>query len=165
MTDRISVSLLKHPVYFLALGFGAGLLPRAPGTAGTVIALLPAWWMLGYSWPVRLAGVAALFALGVWVCGKTALRLGYHDHPVIVFDEIVGYLASCLVLPANPVWLILAFVLFRFFDIVKPWPVGYLDQKLRGGFGIMLDDFVAAVYTTACILLVSRFYPFIIGTG
>jgi len=153
-TSPISVLLLKSPIYCLALGFGAGLLPRAPGTAGTAIALLPAWWLLGYSVPIRLALVSVLFVLGIWICEKTALQLGHHDHPAIVFDEIVGYLASCLILPAGTSWLILSFILFRFFDIVKPWPVRYLDQKVQGGFGIMLDDLMAALYTTICILII-----------
>ncbi len=153
-TTPIPVSLLKNPIYCLALGFGAGLSPRAPGTAGTVIALLPAWWLLGYSMPIRLTLVIILFVFGIWICGKTALQLDRHDHPAIVFDEVVGYLASCLILPASAGWLIFSFILFRFFDIVKPWPVRYLDQKVQGGFGIMLDDLVAALYTIICIFIV-----------
>lgn len=104
--------------------------------------------------PIRLALVTVLFVLGIWICGKTALQLDHHDHPAIVFDEIVGYLASCLILPASAGWLILSFILFRFFDIVKPWPVRYLDQKVQGGFGIMLDDLVAALYTIICIFII-----------
>lgn len=142
---------LRDPVQLLALGFGAGLAPRAPGTAGSLLALLPAWLML--SWPPlpRAAAVAALFAAGVWICGASARRLGVHDHPSIVFDEIVGVLATSLVLTGRPAWLLAVFALFRLFDIVKPWPVRDLDHRLQGGLGIMLDDLMAAVYAAACV--------------
>lgn len=140
---------LRDPVHLFALGFGTGLSPRAPGTFGTLVALPAAWLML--EWPLgsRIAVVAALFAVGIWICGESARRLQTHDHPGIVFDEIVGLLATALVLPGDPWWLLAAFVLFRLFDIVKPWPIRDLDHRLTGGFGIMLDDLMAAVYAAA----------------
>jgi len=150
--ERVSPALLRQPVHLIAFGFGAGLVPRAPGTAGTLIAVIPAWLLVTTPLQSRLALVAALFAVGVWICGESARRLQSHDHPAIVWDEIVGYLATCLVLPPEPLWLPAAFVLFRFFDIAKPWPIRDLDHRLRGGIGIMLDDIVAAAFAAACLL-------------
>jgi phosphatidylglycerophosphatase A len=141
--------LMKQPVHLFAFGFGSGLAPRAPGTAGTLVALPLAWLMLGWPLGWRVGVVAALFAVGIWICGESARRLKTHDHPGIVFDEIVGLLATSLVLSGHPVWLLAAFVLFRFFDILKPWPIRDLDHRLMGGLGIMLDDVMAAVYAAA----------------
>ncbi len=149
----LSASLLRQPVHLLALGFGSGLFPKAPGTAGTLVAVPAAWLLLSWPLPAKLAVVAALFVAGVWICGESARRLGEHDHPAIVWDEIVGLLATCLFLPADPRWLLLAFVLFRFFDIVKPWPIRDLDHRLGGGIGIMLDDIVAAAFAAFCLFL------------
>ena len=153
-TEKPSASLLAQPVHLIAFGFGAGLFPKAPGTAGTLLAVVPAWLIAGWSLPAKAAFISALFIFGVWICGESARRLQCHDHPAIVWDEVVGFLATCLVLPAEPFWLLLAFVLFRFFDIVKPWPIRDLDHRLGGGIGIMLDDIVAAAFAAACLLLV-----------
>jgi phosphatidylglycerophosphatase A len=151
MSQPTNSALLKDPVHFLALGFGAGLSPRAPGTAGSLVALPIAWLMLPWPFGVRVAVVAALFAAGVWICGESARRLATHDHPGIVFDEIVGVLATSLLLSNEPAWLLAVFVLFRFFDILKPWPIRDLDHRLMGGVGIMLDDVMAAVYAAAAL--------------
>ena len=153
-TERPSASLLAQPVHLIAFGFGAGLFPKAPGTAGTLLAVVPAWLIAGWSLQAKVAFISALFIFGVWICGESARRLQSHDHPAIVWDEVVGYLATCLLLPAEPLWLLLAFVLFRFFDIVKPWPIRDLDHRLHGGIGIMLDDIVAAAFAAVCLLLV-----------
>ncbi|HEX5420770.1 MAG TPA: phosphatidylglycerophosphatase A [Gammaproteobacteria bacterium] len=142
---------LRDPVQLLALGLGTGLSPRAPGTAGSLLALLPAWLMLNRPLPWRIAVVAVLFAAGIWICGESARRLEVHDHPAIVFDEVVGLLATSLVLAGRPVWLCAAFALFRLFDIVKPWPVRDVDHRLGGGLGIMLDDLMAAGYAAFCL--------------
>ena len=147
----IDARRLRSPVHLLALGFGAGLVPRAPGTAGTVVALPLAWLMLDWSLGLRAGIVAALFVAGILICGESARRLKTHDHPGIVFDEIVGLLATSLVLSGNPLWLLAAFVLFRLFDILKPWPIRDLDHRLAGGLGIMLDDLMAAVYAAAVL--------------
>jgi phosphatidylglycerophosphatase A len=147
-------SLLRNPIHLLALGFGAGLAPRAPGTAGTLVALVPAWWMLGLPLGWRVAIVGAVVLLGVAICGASARRLGSHDHPAIVLDEIAGLLAVSLVLSADPTWLIPAFVLFRFFDIAKPWPIRDMDHRLGGGLGIMLDDLMAAAYAAVCLRVI-----------
>jgi phosphatidylglycerophosphatase A len=151
--SRLSVRLLKDPVHFLALGGGSGLSSKAPGTAGTVVALLPAWLIAPWPLAAKLALIVVLFAIGIWICGESARRLGVHDHPAIVFDEIVGLLLAAVLLPQNLWWLLAAFVLFRLFDIVKPWPIRDLDHRLGGGLGIMLDDVMAAVYALACLAL------------
>jgi phosphatidylglycerophosphatase A len=148
--------ILTTPEHLLAFGFGAGLAPRAPGTAGTLVAL-PFWLLLSLLPPPAYAvTVTALFMLGCWLCGESARLLGVHDHPGIVFDEIVGFLAACtplLLLPlaAQPLWLLAAFVLFRLFDILKPWPISALDRSLHGGLGIMLDDLLAGLFTAALL--------------
>jgi phosphatidylglycerophosphatase A len=140
--------ILRSPVHFIAFGFGAGLSPKGPGTVGT-LAGLPFWlFMQHLQWPVYLAVCAGLFAFGCWVCGESAKRLGVHDHGGIVFDEIVGFLVACtplLLFQASWVWLVAAFVLFRAFDIAKPWPIGWLDRRVHGGVGIMVDDLVAGL--------------------
>ena len=153
MSGVASFALLRQPVHLLALGFGIGLVPKAPGTAATLLAGLAGWWLLPLPATVRWALVAALAAVGIWICGESARRLGKHDHSAIVWDEIVGFLAVTLILPPQPAWWAAAFVLFRVFDIAKPWPIGYLDRRVGGGIGIMLDDLAAAGLTVACLLL------------
>ena len=150
---RASVSLLRQPVHLLALGFGIGLAPVAPGTAATAAAGIVGWWSMPLPLPARIALVALLALAGVRICGESSRRLEAHDHPAVVWDEIVGFLAVTLVLPREPLWWLAAFVLFRLFDIVKPWPVGCLDRRVGGGMGIMLDDLAAAGLTAACLVL------------
>jgi phosphatidylglycerophosphatase A len=151
---------LRDPVHLVAFGFGAGLAPRAPGTAGSALALLPAWFLCDAPFGWRVAAVAAVVAAGVWICGESARRLGRHDHPGIVFDEIAGVLATSLAMPAKSFfWLALVFVLFRVFDIAKPWPIRDVDHRLGGGLGIILDDLMAAVYAAACLLALQVSLP------
>lgn len=151
--------ILTTPEHFLAYGFGAGLAPKAPGTFGTLVAL-PLWLLL--AWTVSnptlyLMICAALFVAGCWICGESARLLGLHDAPGIVLDEIVGFLVTAFPLLGLPVdlafaiWVLAAFVLFRFFDIIKPWPIRWLDRQVHGGFGIMLDDVVAAIFAAGCL--------------
>lgn len=147
-------------MHFLAFGFGAGLAPRAPGTAGSLVALLPAWASFALPLPWRIAVVAAVIGLGIWVCGESARRLGRHDHPQIVFDEVAGILLTTLAVPAPSFfWLALAFVFFRVFDIWKPWPIRDLDHSVPGGAGIMLDDLMAAAYAAACLVTIRVLLP------
>lgn len=145
---------LKDPFHLLATGLGVGLVPFAPGTAGSALALVPCWFALSWAWPYRLALAAAVFAVGIWVSGVSARRSGVHDHPAIVIDEIAAMLALTLVVPQGPIWLLAAFVLFRIFDIYKPWPIRDLDHSMSGGLGIMLDDMLAAVYAALCLAAV-----------
>jgi phosphatidylglycerophosphatase A len=153
MADHIPARRLLHPVDFLALGFGSGLVPRAPGTAGTVVAI-PVYLLLQ---PLALPYYAALVVLlalaGIAICGQTASRLGVHDHPGIVWDEIVGYLVTMAFAPPGWLWVALGFLLFRLFDILKPWPIRWCDRKVSGGLGIMLDDLLAGVISAALLQL------------
>ena len=136
---------LRNPIQFLAFGFGSGLSPRAPGTAGTLVAV--PWYfvvadlsLLNYSLFIVLTAL-----LGVWICGVASKQLQAHDHPGIVWDEFVGYWITMWALPADWVWVIAGFVVFRVFDILKPWPISVLDRRVGGGLGIMIDDVLAGV--------------------
>ncbi len=138
-------------LHLTAFGFGAGLAPRAPGTFGTLIAV-PIYLVareLNLIW--YLAVVALLFMIGVWLCGRTANALHAPDHPAIVFDEIAGFLITMIAAPAGWPWVIAGFVLFRLFDIIKPPPIGLLDRKVHGGFGIMLDDAIAGIFAALAL--------------
>lgn len=149
----LSVSLLKSPVHLLALGFGAGLSPKAPGTVGTLVGVAGYAFIEPLGW--RAHGLIVLLAAlaGIWICGESARRLGVHDHGGIVWDEIVGYWLTMWLAPPGWSWMLAGFVLFRFFDIVKPWPIRVLDRRVHGGFGIMVDDLVAGVFAALCLQL------------
>ena len=151
MTDKIPPVLLLNPVDLLALGFGAGLVPIGPGTAGTLVAIplylvLQPLGLLHY-----LLVVALAFVAGIGICAHAARRLGVHDHSGIVWDEIVGYLVAMTAAPGGWEWVAGGFVLFRLFDIAKPWPIRWLDRQVHGGLGIMLDDVLAGLM--ACAVL------------
>lgn len=154
--------ILCSPIHFVAFGFGTGLSPRGPGTVGT-LAGLPFWFLLQpLPWPIYLLACAGLFGVGCWVCGESARRLGVHDHGGIVFDEIVGFLVTCLPLLVwglSAWWLLSAFALFRVFDILKPWPIKVLDARVHGGFGIMVDDLVAGLMAAGVLAVIAQFLP------
>ena len=157
---RPNLQTLRDPIHFVAFGFGAGLAPRAPGTAGSLVGLFAAWWLLALPLLWQWMAVAAIVAIGIFVCGESARRLKVHDAPGIVFDEIAGVLLTALALPERSVlWLALLFVFFRIFDIAKPWPIRDVDHRLGGGLGIMLDDLMAAVYAAACLTAIRVFLP------
>ncbi|HJR71998.1 MAG TPA: phosphatidylglycerophosphatase A [Gammaproteobacteria bacterium] len=144
----------------MAFGFGSGLAPRAPGTAGSLLGLVAAWWLVELPLVARFGLVAGVIALGIFVCGESARRLGRHDDQRIVFDEIAGVLLTAAIVAENTlVTLALAFVFFRFFDIVKPWPIRDVDHRLGGGLGIMLDDLIAALYAAACVATIRALLP------
>jgi phosphatidylglycerophosphatase A len=126
----------------------------APGTFGT-LAAVPLYWFLlqGLPLPWLLAVIAVSFVVGIWLCDATAKDLGVHDHPGIVWDEFVGLWISCIALPAGWPWLVAAFVLFRFFDILKPWPISWLDTRVPGGLGIMVDDVLAGIFALVLLQL------------
>jgi phosphatidylglycerophosphatase A len=155
-----SVGTLRDPVHFVAFGFGAGLAPYAPGTFGSLVGLLAAWGLLELPLPWRVAVVLAVIGLGCWICGESARRLQRHDDQRIVFDEIAGVLLTSLAVQKPSVLsLVLVFVFFRFFDIVKPWPIRDVDHSLQGGLGIMLDDLIAALYAAACVATIRVLLP------
>ncbi len=137
---------LADPVHLLALGFGAGLAPVAPGTAGTVVGVALYLAVSGVSPAIYLAVVAGVSLAGVWICGRSAAKLGVHDHPAIVWDEIAGYLVTMIAAPPGWGWIVAGFLLFRLLDITKPWPIRNVDRDVPGGTGIMLDDLLAGAY-------------------
>jgi phosphatidylglycerophosphatase A len=110
--------------------------------------------MLDWPMPWRVATVVIVILAGIFVCGLSAKRLGVHDHPSIVLDEIAALLALALTLPKHAAWFASAFILFRFFDIAKPWPIREMDHRLGGGLGIMLDDLMAALFAAVCLWVV-----------
>jgi phosphatidylglycerophosphatase A len=152
----IRPSLLKYPPIFLATGFGSGLSPVAPGTVGTLVSLLLFIFVKDTGWPLLAICVVGFF-IGIWLCGRSSEKLGVHDHGGIVWDEFVGMWITMLWVPLSFSTLILAFLLFRLFDILKPWPIGYLDKRVHGGFGIMIDDVIAGIFANACLHLILRF--------
>jgi phosphatidylglycerophosphatase A len=141
----------------LASGFGAGFSPVAPGTAGTLVAVPLAWALsLAPLWP-RLALVAAALPPAAWICGAAARQDGGKDPGWVVLDEILGFLVATAFVPAGPAVYLAAFLLFRLFDIIKPPPAGGIDRRLAGGWGILLDDVAAGLYTALCLALLGRF--------
>lgn len=150
-------AIFTNPVHWLAFGFGSGLAPKAPGTFGT-LAAVPVYLVMVYT-PVAYVYevLLVLFTLlGFWLCGKTARDLGVHDHPGIVWDEIVGFLITMYLVPFEWVWILTGFILFRVFDVLKPWPIHLLDRKVSGGVGIMLDDIIAGFYAWAVLQIVIK---------
>ncbi|RJQ47539.1 MAG: phosphatidylglycerophosphatase A [Gammaproteobacteria bacterium] len=137
----------RNPVHWLAFGLGLGALPYAPGTFGTLLGV--ALYLAMQSLPLwqYLALTSLLFVTGIALCASAARALGVRDHPGIVWDEAVGYLITMFAAPPGWAWMLAGFILFRLFDIWKPWPVRLCDQKIHGGFGIMLDDALAALYS------------------
>lgn len=153
MTQPTLNFLVAHPAHFIALGFGSGLAPKAPGTFGT-LAALPLYWLLlqaGLGLPALLAVIAAGFVLGIWACAVTGSSLGVSDHGGIVWDEIIAMWLVLAFTPADWLWWLAAFGLFRFFDILKPWPIRFFDTRLKSGFGVMFDDLLAALYALLLI--------------
>ena len=147
--------VVRHPVHWLAFGFGSGLMPFAPGTWGSLPAIA-LWWVLPKDPALQIAIALIAFAVGIWICGESARRIGVHDHSGIVWDEIVGMYLVLIVTPPEPLWILAAFGLFRLFDIWKPWPIRDLDHRLHGGLGIMLDDVVAALYAALILVFIDK---------
>jgi len=149
-------TVFSSPVHFLAFGFGSGLSPFAPGTAGTLAAIplylllvqLPLW---GY-----VVALLLMALVGIWICGESSRRLGVHDHGGIVWDEFAGYLLTMLAAPAGWGWMVVGFCLFRLFDIWKPWPIRLVDRDVPGGFGIMFDDILAGIYAWIALQVLAR---------
>jgi len=158
---KIDPELLKDPIHCLALGFGTGLAAKAPGTFGTLVGI--PLFLIMQSLPVAIycLNTIILFLVGIWICDRTARELGVHDHPGIVWDEVVGYLVTMIMAPTGWLWIIVGFVLFRIFDIWKPWPIRIIDQQVSGGFGIMFDDLIAGIFALISLHILS----FIFKTG
>lgn len=146
--------ILTDPILFLAFGFGSGLVKKAPGTCGT-LAAIPLYLLIAQigNLSYSLVTIAVTIA-GIWVCGLAADKLGEHDFGGIVWDEIAGYLITLWWIPFSWQGVVLGFILFRFFDILKPWPIKIADRRIKGGFGIMFDDVLAAVFANIVLRLV-----------
>ena len=154
--SAIPARLLAHPPVLLATGFGSGLSPVAPGTAGTLVALLLFLLLQDTTWPLLLVCVLGFLA-GIPLCQATSNRLGVHDHGGIVWDEFIGMWVTMLWIPLSLTSLAAGFLLFRLFDILKPWPIGPLDKRVHGGLGIMLDDLIAGLFANICLQLLLVF--------
>jgi phosphatidylglycerophosphatase A len=154
MNNSVAQIVLRNPIHIFSFGFGTGLSPMAPGTIGTLIAI-PIFLILATFSPIiYLFFVTILFLLGWWASAQTAQALNVHDHPGIVIDEIVGYLITMIFVPITWYWVLLGFLLFRLFDIWKPWPISIADRQLKGGFGIMFDDVLAALFSLLSLHIV-----------
>jgi len=137
---------LANPIQLLALGFGSGLAPKAPGTFGT-LAAIPLYLLLSQLAALPYAILVIIMTIaGFYICGKAAEDVGVHDHPAIVWDEFVGFFITMFMIPVSWQSILVGFILFRFFDIVKPWPISFVDKKVAGGFGIMIDDVLAGCF-------------------
>ena len=151
--------LLGHPAHFVALGFGSGLAPWAPGTFGTLVAIpIAAALRSSGSDAIFALAILALFAIGTWTAEITNRDLGKADHRAIVIDEIVAFLAVLYFVGGDPLRVVLAFGLFRLFDIAKPPPIRQLDAALKNGFGVMLDDLLAAGYALIVFAVGARLF-------
>ena len=142
---KLSRNVWQDIRYFIAFGFGSGLMPKAPGTWGTLAAIPLYLLMTSLPWPLYLALTVVAFLGGVLICNTISTELGVHDHSGIVWDEIVGYWLTMLWVPVHVSWMVMGFLLFRLFDIWKPMPISYVDRHIKGGLGIMLDDVLAAI--------------------
>jgi phosphatidylglycerophosphatase A len=145
-------TVFTDPVHLLAFGFGSGLAPKAPGTFGTLVAMPMAVALLHLPVVWRAVPVVLVSLLGIWICEVSSRRLGVHDHPGIVWDEIAGLLLTVAIFPLDMTTLVGGFVLFRAFDILKPPPIRQVDRQVSGGLGIMLDDLIAAVFAATALI-------------
>lgn len=148
LRQRVS---MKNPVHFLALGFGSGLVPLMPGTFGSLAALPLLFAMSFASLEGFIFITVVCFFVGIYLCGRTAHDMKMHDHGSIVWDEVAGMMVTFIAIPLDLLSLFLGFLLFRFFDILKPWPISIFDRHVHGGFGIMIDDIVAGAIACACL--------------
>jgi phosphatidylglycerophosphatase A len=161
MTNPLALISLKNPWHLLAVGFGSGLSPVVPGTIGTLAAIPFYLVLVQLPLAAYIAVLVVTFVIGIKICQITSDDMGVHDHGSIVWDEFVGLWLTMLIVPLLNLppyewkWLIAGFVLFRFFDMVKPWPIGWLDARIHGGLGIMIDDIVAGVMAGFSLYIVA----------
>jgi len=152
------MSWFNRCIVFCGVGFGSGLAPKAPGTFGSAFALLfiPIWLSLGFN--LSLIAIIIMSLVGIYICGQTAKVIDVHDDGRIVWDEFAGQSITFLPLlylqQINWIWVITGFILFRIFDVWKPWPIRLIDRQVHGGFGIMLDDIIAGVWAALCTLII-----------
>lgn len=158
--NKVPASVWKNPIHFLAFGLGSGAAPWAPGTFGTLAAVIPFFWFQQLSLPWYLVMLAVTTLIGIWLCDRTSKDIGVKDHGGIVWDEFVGFWITMTLAPTGVLWIVYGFVLFRILDIWKPWPIKWADQKVSGGLGVMLDDIIAGVMA-AVILQVTAYFWFL----
>ena len=149
--------LLRHPLGWIASGFGSGFSPRAPGTVGSAAALLPWWWLRMLLLPYYALAIVLAFAIGVWASAWVVRRSGVQDPQVVVWDEFVGVWIALAAAPAGWIWMLAGIALFRLFDIWKPWPVSWADARIGGGLGVMLDDVFAGIYALIAMQVAAHF--------
>ncbi|HIF73897.1 MAG TPA: phosphatidylglycerophosphatase A [Porticoccaceae bacterium] len=152
-------SVWRNPIHFFAYGFGSGAVPKAPGTAGTLVAVIMYLLLPQISPLIYVSLLLISFVFGVWICGKTAQDIGIKDPSGIVWDEFVGYWITMFMAPSGWIWVIIGFVLFRLLDIVKPWPIKWADKQIGGGMGIMLDDVLAGIMAALCMQAIVILLP------
>lgn len=143
-TDRNRM-IWVNPWVFIACGFGVGTLPVMPGTYGTLLGVGLMWLLSPLALWLRIGVLVLLFVSGIFLCGYANRQFGTEDHPAAVWDEVVAFPWVMLAIPLTPVTIVIGFLLFRFFDIIKPWPIGWVDKNVHRGFGVMLDDWLAAI--------------------
>jgi len=148
-------SVWENPIHFITFGFGSGAMPYAPGTFGT-LASIPFYLLFSHliRWQYLIVTIV-IALLGMYLCGRTCKEIGVHDHPGTVFDEFVGFFVTMICAPKDWLWIILGFVLFRIFDIWKPFPIHWLDEHVHGGFGVVLDDIVAGIFALIILQIIA----------
>lgn len=153
----LPASMWRNPWHFIAFGFGTGAIPVAPGTFGTLIAI-PFYLLFAQLPLVYYVLLVVLITIGSMIlCDRVTKEIKIHDHQGMNLDEVVGFLVTMINAPQGLLWIVIGFLLFRFFDIFKPWPIRWMDEKLEGGFGIILDDVLAGIYSMIIIQILARF--------
>lgn len=157
VSPPIPEKVWQDPLYFIAFGFGSGAIPFAPGTFGTLFAI--PFYLVLETMPqtAYLVFVILFAAASSWICDRISRDIHSHDHPGMCIDEFAGFFVTMIHAPHGVSWTILGFLLFRLFDIWKPWPINILDQKVHGGFGMVVDDIVAGLFAFAVIQVFSFF--------
>lgn len=150
--------IIKSPSMLFAFGFGSGLSKWAPGTVGTLAAVPFYWLMSDFPLFLFLGVVLVASILGVWICQAASDAMAVHDHPGIVWDEFVGYWITMIAAPSGWFWIVFGFVMFRIFDILKPWPISWLDRRVSGGLGIMIDDILAGIFAFAVVQIAAAYW-------
>ncbi len=148
-------SMWEKPSHFIAFGFGSGAVPFAPGTFGTLMAIPFYFTMQSLSHSLYLLLTIIITLASMWLCHRVAKEINVHDHSGMCLDEIVGYLVTMYAAPHGLAWIIAGFLLFRLFDIWKPWPIRYIDEHASGGIGIILDDVLAGIYSLIILRIIA----------
>ena len=156
--NQLPTGYWRNPIHFIACGFGTGASPYAPGTVGTLAGVLLYLPLSQLSLIPYLIVVVVGFGIGVWLCEVTSRDFGEQDHSGIVWDEVVGYWITMTAVPFDWGWVLMGFLLFRLFDVLKPWPIRRLDQSIKGGFGVMIDDVLAGIYAWLVLMFLVKFW-------